>query len=52
FSRVENGQAMVRPLRRGMFNRVGLQVGTAIPAAAVSPEHLRECVQRLLGTAS
>ncbi|MDB5953922.1 MFS transporter, partial [Ramlibacter sp.] len=41
FSRVENGQAMVRPLRRGMFNRVGLQVGTAIPAAAVSPEHLR-----------
>ena len=36
FSRVERGGAMVRPFRRGMFNRVGLNVGPAVrrPAGA------------------
>ncbi|MDB5848064.1 MAG: glycerol acyltransferase [Rhodoferax sp.] len=48
FSRVENGGAMVRPFRRGMFNRVGLNVGTALPATAVAPEVLRVRVGQLL----
>ncbi|GKT26521.1 MFS transporter [Acidovorax sp. SUPP3334] len=48
FSRIEQGGAMVRPLRRGMFNRVGLNVGPAVPAAAVQPELLRERVAGLL----
>jgi 1-acyl-sn-glycerol-3-phosphate acyltransferase len=48
FSRVEQGGAMVRPFRRGMFNRVGLNVGTALPAAVVSPITLQLRVQQLL----
>ena len=28
FSRVEEGGAMVRPFRRGLFSRVGLNVGS------------------------
>jgi hypothetical protein len=38
----------VRPFRRGMFNRVGLNVGAAVPAAAVQPQLLREKVATLL----
>ncbi len=53
FSRIElaGGQptAMVKPFRRGFFNRVGLNVGEALPAAAVSPEGLRERVAGLMG---
>ncbi len=48
FSRVERGRAMVRPFRRGLFNRVGLRVGKPMPGAQVSPEALRERVAALL----
>ena len=48
FSRIERGTAMVRPLRRGMFNRVGLNVGRPMPARQVQPALLRERVARLL----
>jgi hypothetical protein len=48
FSRIEQGGAMVRPFRRGMFNRVGLNVGTPLPAAAVQPQLLRDKVAMLL----
>ena len=41
FSRVEQGGAMVRPFRRGLFNRVGLNVGAAVPAAQVEPAGLQ-----------
>ncbi len=47
FSRVEKGGAMVRPFRRGMFNRVGLNVGPAMPAAEVTLEALRARVAGL-----
>ncbi len=50
FSRVEQGQAMVRPFRRGIFTRVGLVAGTPVPAREVSPELLRARVASLLGT--
>ncbi len=54
FSRVEqvNGEqvAMVRPFRRGMFNRVGLRVGAPVPAGDVQPELLFDKVQGLLET--
>ena len=52
FSRIEerNGQrlAMVRPFRRGMFNRVGLNAGEPMKADGVTPEVLRERVAGLL----
>jgi 1-acyl-sn-glycerol-3-phosphate acyltransferase len=48
FSRVEGGTAMRRPLRRGLFNRVGLNVGSPLPAAAATPEALRARVAALL----
>ena len=47
FSRVEKGGAMVRPFRRGMFSRVGLNVGAAIAPAGVSPAGLRGTVEGL-----
>ena len=47
FSRIE-GAAMSRPLRRGLFNRVGLVVGEAMPPEQVSPELLQARVQSLL----
>jgi len=53
FSRIERngGQptAMVKPFRRGLFNRVGLNVGEAVAAERVTPESLRERVAGLLG---
>jgi hypothetical protein len=49
FSRIEQGGAMVRPFRRGVFNRVGLNVGPVMAAGEVHPELLRGQVQRLLG---
>ncbi len=48
FSRVEKGGAMVRPFRRGMFNRVGLNVGAAVPAPQVSLQGLQERVGALM----
>ena len=48
FSRIEQGGAMVRPFRRGMFNRVGLNVGTSLPSSQVQPEALRGRVAQLL----
>ncbi len=49
FSRVEQGGAMVRPFRRGLFNRVGLSVGAPMAAAQVQPALLRQRVATLLG---
>lgn len=52
FSRIEkrNGEptAMLRPLRRGMFNRVGLNVGEPIAAQDLSVDLLRTRVSDLL----
>jgi 1-acyl-sn-glycerol-3-phosphate acyltransferase len=48
FSRIEKDGAMVRPFRRGVFNRVGLNVGKAISAMSVQPELLRNRVSALL----
>jgi len=48
FSRVERGGAMVRPFRRGMFSRVGLNVGQAVTSGPVQPEQLRHQVSALL----
>ena len=51
FSRVEEGEAMVRPFRRGLNSRVGLIAGPPQDARQVSPEVLREQVARLLSQA-
>lgn len=48
FSRIEGGRALARPLRRGLFNVVGLAVGEPVPAHAVSPQLLRERVRALM----
>jgi 1-acyl-sn-glycerol-3-phosphate acyltransferase len=48
FSRVEGGKAMVRPLRRGLFSRVGLVAGPALPPEGLSPDRLRQQVAHLL----
>ena len=48
FSRVEQGKAMVRPFRRGIFNRVGVNIGPAVTAEQVSPQLLRERVLGLM----
>lgn len=52
FSRIEqrDGQsvAMVRPFRRGLFSRVGLNVGPAVPGVEVQPESLQSRVSGLL----
>lgn len=47
FSRID-GAAMARPLRRGLFNRIGLVVGDPIAPDAVTPEALQVRVQGLL----
>jgi 1-acyl-sn-glycerol-3-phosphate acyltransferase len=51
FSRIEGGMAMVRPLRRGAFSRVGLVAGPALAAAEVTPDALHARVLALLGEA-
>jgi 1-acyl-sn-glycerol-3-phosphate acyltransferase len=48
FSRIEEKGAMVRPFRRGMFNRVGLNVGVPVPARQVEPAALQARVGQLL----
>ncbi|HKB53277.1 MAG TPA: MFS transporter [Ramlibacter sp.] len=50
FSRIEQGTAMVRPFRRGMFNRVGLNVGEPLAPDLVQPEMLRQRVAHLLAS--
>jgi 1-acyl-sn-glycerol-3-phosphate acyltransferase len=47
FSRIE-GAAMAKPLRRGLFNRIGLVVGEPIAPQDVTPEGLQLKVQALL----
>lgn len=48
FSRVERGEAMVKPFRRGLFSRVGLLAGAPLASAEVSPEALQRRVGELL----
>ena len=48
FSRIEKKGAMTHPFRRGLFNRVGLNVGEPVPAAQVTPALLQERVAGLL----
>jgi 1-acyl-sn-glycerol-3-phosphate acyltransferase len=50
FSRVERGEAMVKPFRRGLFSRIGLVAGAPLAAAEVSPERLRSEVSALLAS--
>ncbi len=52
FSRIEKQGAMTRPFRRGVFNRVGLNVGEPVPAAQVTPALLQERVAALLARGS
>jgi len=49
FSRIEQGAAMVRPFRRGLFSRVGVHVGPPLSADEVTPEGLHHSVSYLLG---
>ncbi len=49
FSRAENGRAMVRPFRRGLFNRVELIVGAPVAHEAASAESLQAQVAELRG---
>ena len=48
FSRVDGGKAMVRPLRRGILNRVTLDVDISIPAGSITPQELQDRVSALL----
>jgi 1-acyl-sn-glycerol-3-phosphate acyltransferase len=48
FSRVEKDGAMVRPFRRGMFSRVGLNVGEALQPQDVQPATLQASVAKLM----
>jgi 1-acyl-sn-glycerol-3-phosphate acyltransferase len=52
FSRVEEGRAMVRPFRRGAFSRVGLEIGSTVPAAEAQPALLRQRVKALMDAGS
>ena len=52
FSRAEGGVAMARPFRRGIFNRVGLNVGAAMPTHEMELPALRERVAGLSVLAS
>lgn len=48
FSRIEKGGAMVRPFRRGIFSRVGLNVGIPMAASKVESEGLHDAVAKLV----
>ena len=48
FSRVD-GAAMKTPFRRGLFSRIGLRVGEAVPASEATPERLQAEVLALRG---
>ena len=47
FSRIEGGSAMLRPLRRGWFSRVGLAAGPALAPERVTTDLLHRQVQAL-----
>ncbi len=51
FSRIEGDGAMVRPFRRGLFNRVGLNVGLPVAPPAVTPALLQVRVAELMHSA-
>ena len=48
FSRIERRGAMTHPFRRGLFTRIGLNVGEPAPAAQTSPGDLQARVAALL----
>jgi len=48
FSRIEKGGAMVRPFRRGLLSRVGLNVGVPLAAEEVAPVSLHSEIGQLL----
>ena len=48
FSRIEGGRALARPLRRGLFSRIGVAVAAPMPARGLTPEALQHQVQHLL----
>ena len=48
FSRVDNGRLMTQPFRRGFFSRVGLNIGKPMSPEGLTPEILRNEVERLL----
>ena len=48
FSRVEQGKAMVRPFRRGLWSRVGLQVGAPLDGSSLSLDALQAQVRALM----
>lgn len=48
FSRIEKDGAMTRPFRRGMFNRVGLNIGQPIAPEAVTMDGLQATVAQLM----
>ena len=48
FSRIEQGGAMVRQFRRGVFSRVGFEVGAPVIGSAVTPQLLRTRVADLM----
>lgn len=50
FSRIEGGRALARPLRRGLFSRVEVVAGPALPAAQATPQRLFDAVRSLLDT--
>ena len=48
FSRIEQGRAMVAPMRRGIRNTIHIRIGEALAAADPNTEELRESVVQLL----
>ncbi len=48
FSRAEKGVAMAKPFRRGVWSRVGLNVGVPVAAKDVQPQVLQDTVAVLL----
>jgi 1-acyl-sn-glycerol-3-phosphate acyltransferase len=52
FSRIEKEGAMVRPFRRGVFSRVGLNVGAPMAPAQVEPAALQARVAVLLNSSN
>ncbi|MEZ5653774.1 MAG: MFS transporter [Burkholderiaceae bacterium] len=52
FSRIENGRAMVAPLRRGLRSRIEIRVGAALNAAEASTDAMRAAIVALLDPVS
>ena len=50
FSRVEQGNAMVKPFRRGFWSPIGLNVGVPMAPADVTPQALQARVAGLLAS--